>query len=110
MPPLVRLHRGSGGEGARNRVEEEAKRRARRYKGWEKGQKSNAEGGDEEGDENEAEKDEDGADGETKEPSAEERAWKELDDHDKRKEYKRARKVLDALKAAREETKESDGQ
>ena len=91
-----------GGEGARSRVEEDAKWRARRYKEWEKkGQQQSSK--------------EDGVDSESKDENTEEKtdkkkestttdgdkAWNVLDDHDKRKEYKRARKVLDSLKATR---------
>lgn len=78
-----------GGEKTRLRVEEEAKRRARRYKDWEKKQQK----------EGDTEQDDDVAD-EKKEstPSPDDKDWNQLDDHDKRKEYKRARKVLDSLK------------
>ena len=85
-------------------MEEDAKLRARRYKEWEKkGQQQSS-------------KEEDGVDSESKDENTEEektdkkkesamtdsdKAWNELDDHDKRKEYKRARKVLDSLKATR---------
>ena len=80
-----------GGEGTRLRVEEEAKRRARRYKDWEKKQQTN----------NDDAKQDDGEIAEEKKdatPSPDDENWNQLDDHDKRKEYKRARKVLDALK------------
>lgn len=79
-----------GGEKTRLRAEEEAKRRARRYKDWEKKQPK----------EGEAEKDDDVADDEKKDatPYPDDEDWNQLDDHDKRKEYKRARKVLDSLK------------
>jgi hypothetical protein len=96
-----------GGEGSRCRVEEDAKRRARRYKEWEKANPS--QGGD--GKDDKAEED----DGATKEKSqskgkkiegndekSEEELWNELNEHDKRKEYKRARKVMESLKAVRE--------
>jgi len=74
-----------GGEKTRLRVEEDAKRRARRYKDWEK--------------KGDTEQDDDDAD-EKKDPtlSPDDKDWNQLDDHDKRKEYKRARKVLDSLK------------
>lgn len=87
-----------GGDKAKSRVEEEAKRRARRYKEWEKKQQ----GEDEDGS-NEAEKVVKSTDDEK---LAEDAAWKDMDDHDKRKEYKRARKVLDSLKAVREKSNE----
>lgn len=82
-----------GAEGARLRVEEDAKRRARRYKDWEKSQDSKSET-----DERKM-KDESASD--------EGRVWSELSDHDKRKEYKRARKLIDALKATRETSAEA---
>lgn len=74
-----------GGEKTRLRVEEEAKRRARRYKEWEKKQQK-------EGDAVQADNDDNDA------TSPDDEEWNQLDDHDKRKEYKRARKVLDSLK------------
>ncbi|KAK1747874.1 DUF2373 domain-containing protein [Skeletonema marinoi] len=80
-----------GGDKTRLRVEEEAKRRARRYKEWEKKQQK----------EGDAEQDEDDVADETKDAtssSPDDEEWNQLDDHDKRKEYKRARKVLDSLK------------
>ena len=79
-----------GGEGTKLRVEEEAKRRARRYKDWEKRQQQQEGEEQEEGDAKEEKKDL------TK--SQDDEHFNQLDDHDKRKEYKRARKVLDALK------------
>ena len=74
-----------GGDKTRLRVEEEAKRRARRYKEWEKKQQN-------EGDTVQDDNDDDVA------TSPDDEEWNQLDDHDKRKEYKRARKVLDSLK------------
>lgn len=74
-----------GGAKTRLRVEEEAKRRARRYKEWEKKQQN-------EGDTVQDDNDDDVA------TSPDDEEWNQLDDHDKRKEYKRARKVLDSLK------------
>lgn len=78
-----------GGEKTILRVKEEAKRRARRYKEWEKKHQKD-------GDTNQN----DAAD-ETKDAissSPDDETWNQLDDHDKRKEYKRARKVLDSIK------------
>jgi hypothetical protein len=73
----------------RTRTMEDAKRRALRYKEYEKEKESS----DEKEQEQEAS---------TKEVSEEceddETRWKRLDDHEKRKEYKRARKVLETLK------------
>ncbi|KAL7484633.1 hypothetical protein ACHAW6_010268 [Cyclotella cf. meneghiniana] len=80
-----------GGEGTRSRVEEDAKRRAIRYKEWEKKQHGKLEGS---GEEKKKEQE--------KKNKEEEEAWADLSDHDKRKEYKRARKVLEAIKAVKE--------
>merc|ERR1712127_474921 len=88
-----------GGEGLRSRVEEDAKRRARRYKEWEKVQQQKPQ--EEQGDEKDKAEQEDAPE-EKKKQSSEDASWNGLDDHDKRKEYKRARKLLDSLKAAKE--------
>ncbi|KAL7538466.1 hypothetical protein ACHAXR_008562 [Thalassiosira sp. AJA248-18] len=97
-----------GGDRAMSRVEEDAKMRARRYKDWEKREqlkKKEAEGGDDGEENNGADKNGVEIKGkEKKKQSSSEgdASWNGMDDHDKRKEYKRARKVLDALKEARE--------
>ena len=91
-----------GGEGTRCRVEEDAKQKAIRYKDWEKSQESKDEEGDDEEKTATPQKNK-----KSDQNKTEEEAWAELDDHDKRKEYKRARKVMDALKAVRETTVES---
>jgi len=88
-----------GGDRLISRVEEDAKMRARRYKEWEKKKENSTT------DETTA------VGGEIKEESkstsaADDITWNNLDDHDKRKEYKRARKVLDSIKATREEKKD----
>lgn len=85
-----------GGDRLISRVEEDAKMRARRYKEWEKKKENSTT---------------DDTTGETKEESkstsaADDITWNSLDDHDKRKEYKRTRKVLDSIKAARDEKKD----
>mmetsp|Transcript_274 Transcript_274/g.650 ORF Transcript_274/g.650 Transcript_274/m.650 type:complete len:237 (+) Transcript_274:106-816(+) len=92
-----------GGDGLRSRVEEDAKRRARRYKEWEKEQQhqEEAQGGGETETEEEEVKSKD-----KPTQSSHDEAWNGLDDHDKRKEYKRARKLLDTLKA-REKSEEN---
>ncbi|KAL7514277.1 hypothetical protein ACHAXN_011473 [Cyclotella atomus] len=90
-----------GGEGTRSRVEEDAKQKAIRYKEWEKKQQQQSNGEDGKDDEVQAETPK-GAKNESK---TEEEAWAELNEHDKRKEYKRARKVIDALKDVREKEK-----
>ena len=85
-----------GGDRLISRVEEDAKMRARRYKDWEKKKENSI------SDETTAETKE-----ESKSTSAaDDITWNSLDDHDKRKEYKRARKVLDSIKAARDEKKD----
>lgn len=74
----------------RTRTIEDAKRRALRYKEYEKSDKKDDTVDDDNGEADPEGKRDDDEDDETR--------WKRLDDHDKRKEYKRARKVLDALK------------
>jgi len=86
-----------GGDRLISRVEEDAKMRARRYKEWEKKKENST--SDTTGETKE----------ENKSTSADDITWNNLDDHDKRKEYKRARKVLDSIKATREE-KEDDAE
>jgi len=82
-----------GGDRLISRVEEDAKMRARRYKEWEKKKENSTTGETKE---------------ESKSISPDDITWNNLDDHDKRKEYKRARKVLDSIKATREETKDTE--
>jgi hypothetical protein len=88
-----------GGGDAKARILTEASRRAVRYKEYEKVR-------DEKGESNAAEKGVDAA-GETTttltEEEEEDARWKKLDDHDKRNEYKRARKILDTLKESKVE-------
>jgi hypothetical protein len=93
-----------GGGDAKARILIEASRRAVRYKEYEKVR-------DEQGDKdlsNTVEKGAADAAGETTKPSLteeeeEDARWKKLDDHDKRNEYKRARKILDTLKETKVE-------
>ena len=84
----------------RRRLREDAARRALRYKEYEKKSESsdpnekNATGGGDGDDvvtKEAAQKD-------TEDDGNDEARWKALDDHDKRKEYKRARKILDTIK------------
>ena len=98
----------SAANGTKERVREDAMRRAIRYKEW---HKTNSEGDDENGDENE---ELDNAD-EEKNLSKEERGdeddeehWLKLNSHDKRKEYKRARKILDSVTLEQENAGKSD--
>ena len=97
-----------GGEGLISRVEEDAKMRARRYKEWEKKMKkkksSEQREGEEEGEDatNNEEEEDDEDTNQKKQSSSDDISWDELDDHDKRKEYKRARKVLDSVKSIME--------
>jgi len=108
---LMEYLQGLQGTGAKERIAQEATRRALRYKEFE-------EGGSDNKHKEEAKKKAikfaedtkeaapvEGEDGKTKkkkkpDPTAseDERRWNELDEHDKRKEYKRARKILDTLK------------
>jgi hypothetical protein len=89
-----------GGGDAKARILTEASRRAVRYKEYEKVR-------DEKGESSVVEKGADEA-GETTtttltEEEEEDARWKRLDDHDKRNEYKRARKILDTLKESKVE-------
>ena len=90
---------------SRKRGYDDAVRRALRYKKWEKDQKED--GGKDNEDENEGNeeaisevKQDDEDDEEEKEIDA--KRWKSLNEHDKRKEYKRARKIIDVLKVDKE--------
>jgi hypothetical protein len=101
---LMKYLEGLEGKTTRVRIRAEASRRALRYKNYEK----KRDGGNENGTEKEQDDDEKKPDdseevtkqtGLTKEEQDEEALrWKKLDDHDKRKEYKRARKVLEVMK------------
>ncbi|GAX17903.1 hypothetical protein FisN_18Hh109 [Fistulifera solaris] len=82
---------GLQGGTAKTWVVADATKRALRYKEYEKSQGT---GGD--GDSKDAEKK--GTDNATKDETEDRIRWKKLSDHDKRKEYKRARKVLEVLK------------
>jgi len=86
----------------RSRVREDAARRASRYKRWEK---SGGGSGGEETAEVPTKRTEDGDDapesggGAAGEGGDSDERWAALDDKNKRKEYKRARKILDAVSA-----------
>lgn len=87
---------------SRQRVHEDAVRRALRYKEWEKNKQSSEAEKDEadaNNDQNEEGTDENSNvnDDEDNEKN-EEKRWKSLSENNKRKEYKRARKVIDSLK------------
>jgi len=73
----------------RTRTIADAKKRALRYKEYEKSNETK---------ETEDTKEEEEVSKESVEDEDDEARWKGLDDHQKRKEYKRARKVLDVLK------------
>jgi len=100
---LVEYLRGMPDRG-KTRILSDATRRALRYKDYEKEQaqkteyqtKDSRKGDDDEetGGSNEKEDEETAG----RQPEDDESRWKRLSDHDKRKEYKRARKVLDILK------------
>lgn len=77
----------------RDRVIADATRRALRYKQWEKDEKPND--SDEKA---KTENEEDTTTPNKDEEKEEQQTWIALSDHDKRKEYKRARKVLETLK------------
>ena len=84
----------------RRRLREDAARRALRYKEYERKNKST------DSDEKAADVGNDGGDAEeakekkkeTSDEATDEARFNALDDHDKRKEYKRARKILDTIK------------
>ena len=100
---------GLQGKGAKERIVEDATRRALRYKEFEEGGTGTEKEVEKEttvkfaSDTKEAPAEEE--EGKKKrqklDPTAtdDEKRWNELDDHDKRKEYKRARKVLETLKS-----------
>lgn len=88
---LLKYLEGLKGDDTRKRIIAEATKRAIRYKNFEKMKENSSSNEDVKKDENEV-----GA--ETFEDGLRDLAeWKALDDHDKRKEYKRARKVLETL-------------
>jgi hypothetical protein len=100
---LLEYLNGLKGGDAKSRILTEATRRAIRYKEYEKvrDEKGEKDGGDA------AEKAPDPA-GETTtadltEQEEDDARFKKLDDHDKRNEYKRSRKILDTLKEAKVE-------
>jgi hypothetical protein len=68
---------------SKTRVISDARRRALRYKAYEKGEAASE---NKKAETTKKDVDED-----------DEKKWKELDDHEKRKEYKRARKILESL-------------
>lgn len=99
---------GLKGEAMRKRVDEDAVKRALRYKNWEKIQVKDDDGNLKSDKVNEDSKTEDSAkenagskeeNVEEKEEESDETRWEDLSSHDKRNEYKRARKVIDAIKA-----------
>lgn len=90
----------------RTRLREEAARRALRYKEFEK--RAKAEGYDK--DVGQAKDHVEAGSGHNKKNSDDAEIdaarWNALDDHDKRKEYKRARKILDSIKEEQEKSSE----
>ena len=90
----------------RTRLREEAARRALRYKEFEK--RAKAEGYDKDG--GQAKDHVEAGSGHNKKNSDDAEIdaarWNALDDHDKRKEYKRARKILDSIKEEQEKSSE----
>lgn len=91
---LLEYMQGLQGQ-TRTRTFADAKSRANRYKEYEKSNPPN---------ESDEDKKKDSSSKEPVEDEDDDTRWKRLDDHEKRKEYKRARKVLDAL--ARDEQEE----
>ena len=98
---LLEYMKGLEGKDAKKRVLEEATTRAKRYRDYEKA-KEQAEKEKKEDEESEKNTEENAANTEQKidgEDNFGFELWKALDDHDKRKEYKRARRVLEVLAA-----------
>lgn len=95
---LMNYLEGLEGKTTRVRIRAEASRKALRYKDYEK--KRDAGNENEEDDKKQDDSEEvTKQTGMTKEEQDEDALrWKKLDDHDKRKEYKRARKVLEIMK------------
>lgn len=89
---LLLEYLGGGDERLHARVQEDATKRALRYKEYEKTAENKKEGSQEGDDKSKDNKDA------NSEEEYELKRWNALNDHDKRKEYKRARKVLDTLK------------
>ena len=87
-----------GGEATTQRVRGDATQRALRYKEYEKNKKD---GDDEEESDDTGKDTEEQADSVDAGGEDDETRWKKLNDHDKRKEYKRARKTLDVLKESK---------
>ena len=107
---LMEYMDGLKGDSTRKRMRDDAMRRALRYKNWEKEQQSDGkkEGHEKIKDDAETEKSkEDTKDDDTKQEDKKDedddkQIWLSLNDGDKRKEYKRARKVLDVIKVTSE--------
>mgnify|MGYP005846669945 CR=1 FL=1 len=125
---LLEYLEGLKGEGAKTRILEEATRRALRYKKY--SEENGGDSKDEEGEDGEKKnntkavsfsedtKEESSKNNKKKkQPSQKEQQaamdeqtrWENLDDHDKRKEYKRARKVLETVRDAANSEKQSGG-
>ena len=81
----------------RRRLREDAARRALRYKEYEKKNDSGEKAADDGNDGDDAEEAKDKKK-EISDDATDEARWNSLNDHDKRKEYKRARKILDTIK------------
>lgn len=102
---LVGYIEGLKGEAMRKRVQDDAVRRALRYKNWEKSHAKDDEG-EVKGDEQDMKVDDGAKQDAAEEPTVgeeeekdEEARWQGFNAHDKRIEYKRARKIIDSLKA-----------
>lgn len=96
---------GLQGDGAKGRIVQEATRRALRYKKYSEGvdTMTSDDANEEEKEDNQNEPAEEEGTSKKKKAkkdttSEEEKHWNTLGDHDKRKEYKRARKVLETLR------------
>lgn len=94
---LLEYLAGLEGKTTRSWIRSEASRRALRYKNYEKQGKLESNEGSEKTKESESQEKLVDGKATTDDEREEQARWEQLDDHDKRKEYKRARKVLETI-------------
>ncbi|KAL3919434.1 MAG: hypothetical protein SGARI_007208 [Bacillariaceae sp.] len=114
---MYEVDKGLQGDVTKSRIVSDATRRAKRYKEHakkleeEKAAKADKDSDDDDDDDDDENEEQNGEDTATKKKNSkkdtsmtkeemeyEERRWNKLSENDKRKEYKRARKVLDLIK------------
>jgi len=93
---LLLEYLSTAADSTKTRIREDATSKALRYKEWEKNN-SDEKGGNDEATASDAKEDSAVVAG-GDDADDEEARWKKLDSHEKRKEYKRARKILDEVK------------